>query len=181
MAQPNHTSTGATPPGEHGGAFPPFQSETFGSQLLWFALTFGLLYYLMSRVALPRIASLLHDRSQRLAGDLEEAQKLRAESEVTAAAYEKSLGEARAKAKAIAQEARDALNAEAESRRKVIETDLGEKLAQSEATIRSRTTEAMGNVRGIAAEAATAIVERLTGQAPDRAAVEAALDRTLAR
>lgn len=181
MAQPDHTSTGATPPGEHGGAFPPFASETFASQLLWFALTFGLLYYLMSRVALPRIASLLHDRSQRLAGDLEEAQKLRSESEVTAAAYERSLGEARAKAKAIAQEARDALNAEAESRRKVIEGDLAEKLAQSEATIRSRTADAMGNVRAIAADAATAIVERLTGQAPERSAVEAALDRTLIR
>lgn len=178
MAQPVHTSTGAPPPGGHGGAFPPFQSETFASQLIWFAITFALLYVLMSRVALPRIAEVLHERSVRLAKDLEDAQKLRVESEAASAAYEQSLADARAQAKAIAQEKRDALAAETEAKRKVLEAELAEKLAAAEATIRAKTAEAMGNVRGIAVETAAAIVERLTGKVPDRATVEAALDRT---
>lgn len=163
------------------GAFPPFQSHTFGGQLLWFAIAFGLLYYLMSRVALPRVGAILHERQARLAADLEAAQRAKGESDAAAAAHEKALTDARKNAEGIALETRTKLGAEADARRKQLEAELGERLAASEATIRARTAEAMGNVRGIAAETAAAIVERLTAQAPDRAAIDAALDRTLVR
>ena len=178
MAQPLVTTTGATPPGAKP-AFPPFQTETFASQLLWFALAFGLLYWLMSKMALPRIAEILENRTNRIAADLDDAQRLKDDSDAAAAAYEKSLGDARAKAKAIAQETRDALLAESEAKRKVLEAQLAEKIAASEAAISARTAEAMASVRGIAADAATAIVERLTGKAPERATVEAALNRAV--
>ena len=178
MAQPVTGSTQAAPEGAHGGGvFPPFQTETFASQLLWFAITFGLLYVLMSRVALPRVASVLEKRTSRLAHDLEEAQRLKTRSEQAAEAYEKSLAEARTKAKAIAQETRDKLNAAADVRRKALEADLHAKLEASEQTLRAQTMQAMSNVRGIAADTAVAIVERLTGRAPDRAKIEAALDQ----
>lgn len=163
----------------HQPGFPPFQANTFAGQLLWFAIAFGLLYYVMSKVALPKIGAVLEDRRARIARDLEEAQALRQRSEEAEAAYERSLTEARDRAKGIAQEMRDRLAQESDAKRRALETELAERLAASEATIRSRTADAMSNVRGIATDAAAAIVERLTGRAPDRAAVEAALDRTL--
>ena len=52
--------------------FPPFQKDTFASQLLWLALTFVALYLLMSRIALPRIGTILEARRQRIDGDLAE-------------------------------------------------------------------------------------------------------------
>ena len=60
----------------HGGAphsdvFPPFDTTHFSSQLLWLALTFGALYLLMSRVALPRIAGILENRQATISGDLD--------------------------------------------------------------------------------------------------------------
>jgi len=177
MATPTTTSTGAH---EAKGAFPPFAPETYASQLLWFAIAFGLLYYVMSRIALPRVAAVMESRSQRIAADLAEAEKLRVESEAAGAAYEKSLNDARTKAKAIAQEMRDALTAESEAKRKSLEGELHQRLGAAETAISSRTQDAMASVRGIAGDTATAIVERLTGQAPDRRAVEAALDRALA-
>ncbi|ACA21180.1 H+transporting two-sector ATPase B/B' subunit [Methylobacterium sp. 4-46] len=166
------------PASEHGGGFPPFQSTTFAAQILWLAIAFGLLYYLMSRVAVPRIAGLLHDRQARLAADLDEASRMKTGADSARGAYERSLKEAQDKAKGIAQATRDSLAAEAETRRKALEADLAAKLAESEAQIRARTATAMGSVREVAADAATAIVERLIGQSPDRAAVEAAYDRT---
>lgn len=180
MATPTTSSTEAAP---HGGkaAFPPFASETYASQLIWFGIAFALLYYVMSRIALPRVAAVMENRSARISADLAEAERLRAESEAAGAAYEKSLADARAKAKAIAQEMREALTAESEAQRKRLEFKLHERLAVAEKTIGARTTEAMTSVRGIAADTATAIVERLTGQAPDLRAVEAALDRTMTR
>ncbi|ACL62389.1 F0F1 ATP synthase subunit B [Methylobacterium nodulans] len=166
------------PASEHGGGFPPFQSSTFAAQILWVAITFGLLYYLMSRVAIPRITGLLHERQMRLAGDLDEAARMKTDADAARESYARSLKEAQDKAKGIAQATRDSLAAEAETRRKSLEADLAAKLAESEAQIRSRTVSAMSNVREVAADAATAIVERLIGQTPDRAAVEAAYDRT---
>ena len=177
MATSTTTSTGAH---DAKGAFPPFATETYASQLLWFAIAFGLLYYVMSRIALPRVAEVMESRSQRIAADLAEAEKLRAESEAAGAAYEKSLNDARTKAKAIAQEMRETLNAESEAKRKSLESELHQRLAGAETAISSRTQDAMASVRGIAGDTATAIVERLIGQAPDRRAVEAALDRALA-
>jgi F-type H+-transporting ATPase subunit b len=174
-------TTGATPPEGAKGAFPPFQTETFASQLLWFAIAFGLLYWLMSRVALPRVSAILEDRSRRLANDLDQAERLRSESDAMAAEAESSLAAARARAKEIAQASRDKLAAESEARRKALEADLAHRLASAEETISTRTREALQSVRGIAADTTAAIVERLTGRAPDPAAVQAALDRAGAR
>ena len=179
--QPQHSITGAEAPGGHGAVFLPFQSETFVSQLLWLAIAFGLLYYLMSRVALPRIGRILHERSERLARDLDEAHRLKSDADAAGAAYEASLREARANAERIAQETRNALAAESEGRRKALEAELKAKLAAAEASIAARRVEAMGNVRAIAADAATTIVERLIGQRPEPAVIEGALDRTLTR
>lgn len=174
-----HTGTLSEPKGEHGGGFPPFQAQTFGPQLLWLAITFGALYWLMSKVALPRVESVLKTRSDTIGRELEEAQRMRTQSEEAGAAYEKALADAREKAKGIAQESRDKLTAESDQRRKALEADLAGKLAAAETTIRSGTEAAMSNVRTIASEAAAAIVERLSGQAPDGSALQAALDRSV--
>lgn len=174
------TTTGTEVPaeGHHEGkgAFPPFAAETFASQLLWFALAFGLLYILMSKIALPRVAGILEDRRRRIAGDLEAAQRAKAESDASVAAYEKSLADARATAQRIAGETRDAVNAEMEANRKAIEAELGAKLSAAEAQIAATKAKAMENVRTIAADTATAIVTSLTGKAPAAKAVAAAVD-----
>ena len=80
MAQKNAKSIESMehiPASEHGGGFPPFQKDTFASQLLWLALVFVALYLLMSRIALPRIGSILEARRQRIDGDLAEAARLK--------------------------------------------------------------------------------------------------------
>lgn len=173
MATPATTGADAA----HKAGFPPFQPETFPGQLLWFAIAFGLLYYLMSKIALPKVGAVLHDRAQRIAKDLDEAQVLRTKAEEASAAYEESLAKARDKAKGIAQETRDKLTAESDARRKELEGELATKLAEAEETIAAGTKAAMANVRGIAADAASAIIERLTGRPPEKPAIEAALDR----
>jgi F-type H+-transporting ATPase subunit b len=173
-----HATTGAQGAAP-GGAFPPFQANTFAGQLIWFAIAFGLLYYVMSKIALPKVGAVLHNRQQRIAQDLGEAHALRTQSQQAEAAYEKSLADARLSAKTIAQETRDRLAAETDARRKAVEAELASKLAAAETTIRARTEDAMSNVRSIAADAATAIVERLVGRTPDKATLEAALDRAV--
>ena len=175
MATPTTGSTEA-----HGG-FPPFQSETFVSQLLWFAIFFVLLYVLMSRIALPRVGRIIEARRDRIAADLAEAQKLKDESVVALAAYEKALADARTRAQAIGNETRERFVAESEAQRKKLEAQLNARLAEAEKSVAATKAAAMANVRAIAAEAAAAIVERLIGTSPPPSAVEAALDSTRKR
>jgi F-type H+-transporting ATPase subunit b len=162
--------------GEHsGGVFPPLDTQHFPSQLLWLAVSFGLLYYLMSKVILPRLEAGLHARSGRIRGDLTEAQRLKEASEKAAAAYEQALAEARAKANAIAQESRTAIMQELEAERAKVEADIEARIGEAEARIRDMKTRALSEVEKIAEDVTADVVQRLVGSAPDSATVKRAL------
>jgi F-type H+-transporting ATPase subunit b len=165
--------------GGHKAPFPPFQKDTFASQLVSLLVAFVALYLIVSRIALPRVGSLLDERQNAIEGDLAAAQKLKDDSDSALKAYESELAGARSRAQAIGAETRDKLNAASEAQRKTLEEQLSVKLAEAEKTIASTREAAMSNVRGIAAEAAAAIVQRLTGLMPDGKAVDSAVDASL--
>ena len=146
-----------------GGAFPPLDPVHFPSQLLWLAIAFGLLYLLMSRVALPRVGSMLEARRSRISGDLAKAKALKEETEAVIADYEAKLAAARKEASGIAQAARDAVNAELDKERAQVEAKLSAKIAEAEGRIRDTKAKAMADVTSIAQEAAADIVASLTG------------------
>jgi F-type H+-transporting ATPase subunit b len=164
----------------HGkGGFPPFQKETFASQLVSFAIAFIVLYVLVSKLMLPRVGGVIAQRQAVIDGDLAEAQKLRDESDAALKAYETELAAARSRAQAIGNETRERLAAQSEAERKALEQRLASQLEAAEASIATTRQSAMGNVRAIATDAAAAIVQRLTGAAPDGKAVETAVDASL--
>src|ERR1700680_1847776 len=166
-------------PGGHKGPFPPFAKEHFGSQLLWFAIAFALLYFLLSWVALPRVARIIAARKNRVSEDLTAAGRLKEENEAALAAYEKALAEARARAQAMAAETQKKLAKETEARRHELEEALNKKIAEAEQKIEAVKSAAMREVRGIALDTAGAIVERLVGAPPQKPALERAVDQAL--
>jgi len=179
MAEPAaHTEV---PSEGHKAGFPPFQRDTFASQLVWLAITFVVLYALVARIALPRVGGIFAARRERVESDKGKAQRLREEADAALAAYEKALADARGRGQAIAGETHTRLAAEGETRRKSLEAELNAKLAEADKAIATTKQAAMANVRGIAAEAAAAIVERLIGTTPPEPAVAAAVDDALKR
>jgi len=181
MAERFSTAIEETPPSEHGAGFPPFDRSTFGSQLLWLAIFFVALYLIASRLALPRVGSILAERRARVNGDLDAARRMKEEADAANAAYEKALAEARARAQAIAGETRAKLRVQSEEKRKALEASLGAKLAEADKTIAATKAAAMTNLRAIAQEATAAIVTRLTGATPAQGAVAAAIDAAIKR
>jgi F-type H+-transporting ATPase subunit b len=165
--------------GGHKAPFPPFQKDTFASQLVSLLIAFVALYLIVSKIALPRVGGLLDARQNAIDGDLAAAQKLKDESDSALKDYESELAAARARAQAIGAETREKLNAASEAERKKLEDALSVKLAEAEKAIASTRESAMSNVRGIAADAAAAIVQRLTGLVPDGKSVESAVDASL--
>jgi F-type H+-transporting ATPase subunit b len=180
MAAPAHTtSTEHVPKGEHGGGFPPFNTHTFASQLIWLALFFILLYVLMAKWALPQVGRVIENRQKRIADDVAEAGRLKGQSDAAVEAYEKALADARSRAQAIANETREKQAAEAEAARKKVEDELNVKLMDAEKTIAATKQAAMANVRTIAQDAAAAIVERLIGTTPGEQQVAKAVTDVL--
>ncbi len=163
--------------GEHGGGakFPPLDTSTFASQLLWLAIFFGLLYWLMSKVVLPRITAILEARSSHIEGELARAKTLQEQTAAAVQAYEKALAEARAQAGAIAQENRAKLTAEVDAERTALEGELAKKIASSENRIANSRAKAMAEVGKMASDAAVSIVEQLLGTKVTKAAAAKAV------
>ncbi len=158
---------------------PQLDFSTYPPQLIWLAIVFVALYFVLSRFALPRIGGVIEQRRDRIASDLDEAARLREESEKALVAYETALAEARARAHAIAQETRDKLNAETNRQRAEVEAKLAEKMADAEARIAKSRDAAMAKVKDVASETAGEIVQQLIGGRITKASVTKALNDAL--
>lgn len=174
-----HAATEAHGAGEHG-AFPPFDPATYGSQLFWLAICFGALYFLMSRVALPRVGAIVEERNNHVARDLAEAGRLKGETDAAIAAYEQALAQARQNAHAIGQQARDAAKAAADADRARIEADLQGRLDAADRRIAEVKTRALAEVDAIAKDAAEAMVEALVGTRANEAEIAGAVRAAMA-
>jgi F-type H+-transporting ATPase subunit b len=159
---------------------PQLNIHDFPPQLIWLAITFIVLYAIMALVGLPRIGAALDARRNRIDGDLTRATEVKAEAEQVLAAYQKGLADARAAAQAQLKETGDRLAAEAAERQRELSERLSRQIEEAEARIAAMKTQALGEVRGIAVDVGRAVVEKLTGAAPDDARLAAAVDRSLA-
>lgn len=149
---------------EGGGAgLPQLDPTTFASQIFWLAVTFIVLYLLMSRVALPRVRDVLEERERRITDDLEKAQRLKDESEAVLAEYEKVLADARANAQAMFAQAAEQANAEAAKRQQDMAQKLAKQLETAESRVQAAKAAALDNIRQVAIEVARDAAARLTG------------------
>lgn len=171
-AAPAHATTTASTEVEHE-VFPPFDPSTFTNQLVWLAISFAVLYVVLSRVALPQIGGIIEARKARIDGDLKEAERLRAETDKAVAAYEAALAEARRNAQKIAEETRESIKQDIAGKRASVESDLSARVTEAEASILSTKTQALTNVDSIAAETAQALVARLSDGVSDAEALSA--------
>lgn len=160
---------------EGGAKFPPFDPGTFAPQLVWLAITFGALYWIMSRVALPRIGSVLEERRDRIQRDLDEAERMKVETDAALAAYDQAMTEARGKAQAMARDTRESLAAEVERERVRVDEQVASKVAETERQIAATKVRALSSVNEIAVETAGAIVSRLIGKDVPASEIQAAL------
>lgn len=160
---------------QSGGGLPQLHSPDFAPQLFWLVLTFAALYWIMSRIALPRIGEVIEERRDRVQRDLAAAERLKGETDAALANYEKALADARGSATAIARATRDTLAAETDKERKSLEDGLSRKLADAENAIAATKAKALESVNDIASETAADIVKALTSLSVTKDEVSTAL------
>lgn len=155
---------------------PQLEFADYAPQLVWLVITFAVLYALMARLALPRIADILDARQRRLSHDLEQAERLRDEAAAALADYEAAMAEARARAAAIVVEAREKIRQEAQRRLADLDARLEHEAKEHEAEIGAARQQAMTELRAAAVEAARAVTVKLIGVEVPEPRVGAAID-----
>jgi F-type H+-transporting ATPase subunit b len=154
-------------------------AEVFPSQLLWLAIGLGFIFFVIARGMVPKIQATVESREQRIAGDLEAAQKARSAADETEAAWRARMDSARADAARIAQEAKaeSARRTEAEVKKAADKIQL--KVETAEGKIRDALAAARSEIESVAADAAQEMVQRLTGLAVDKKDAAAAVKAEL--
>jgi F-type H+-transporting ATPase subunit b len=155
------------------------QIHTFVSQIFWLAITFGLLYLVLWRAALPRLAQILQTRQDKIDGDLTRAEALKKEAEATIARYEESMVKARSEAQSIQRAAAERFAAEAARRQDELTRRLAADSEAAEARIGAARDEAVANLQTVAAEVAQAAVAKLLGESIPVTAAAAAVAQAM--
>ncbi|HEY7764242.1 MAG TPA: F0F1 ATP synthase subunit B' [Aestuariivirgaceae bacterium] len=142
---------------------PQLNIETWPPQLIWLAISFLALFFIMRFVALPRVGGVIERRQKQVNDDLAAAQRFKAATEKAIADYEAALAEARAKGNAIAQATREKLARETEQERAKVEGEINERVSAAEKAIAQSKAKAMADIEKVAADLAAEIVTELAG------------------
>jgi F-type H+-transporting ATPase subunit b len=142
---------------------PQFNPEWFASQIFWLFVTFVVLYLLMSRIALPRVAEILQERREKVSEDLAKAERLKNEAQEIYDAYESELRKAREDAQKVLREANEQIAAEQARRHEAYTKELNQQLDQAEQRIEAAKQDALDNLEGVAADVARSATSKLIG------------------
>ena len=150
-------------------------SQVYLSQFLWLAIALAFIFFVIARGMVPKIQATVDAREQRIAGDLEAAQKARTAADETEAAWRERMDAARAEAMRLTQEAKSKSGRETEVKVKAAADKLNIKLEAAEGKIRDALTAARSEIEAVAAEATQEMVRRLTGISVDEKEAAAAV------
>lgn len=178
MATETHEAVGAAHEAAQAPGMPQLDFSTFGNQIFWLLVTLVVIYFVLSRVALPRIAAVLAERQGTITNDIAKAEDLKTQAADAEAAYEKALADARSEAQAIAQATRDDIKAQGQAAQAEADAKIAAKAAESEKAIAEIRASAMENVEVVAKDTAEALVSALGGSA-SKADIDAAVTNRL--
>ncbi len=166
-----HSAAEAAGPG-----MPQLDIGTFPNQILWLVLTLVAIYFILTKVAIPRIAAVIAERQGTLTNDLATAEDLKRQAAEAEENYNKALADARAEAQRISQETRDEIQAQLQVELDKADAEIAAKTAESTARIGEIQAGAAATAQEVARDVAAEIVRQMApGQEVDTKVVEAAV------
>ena len=160
-----------------GAGMPQLDFSTFPNQIFWLLVTLVVIYFILSRVALPRIASVLAERQGTITNDIAAAEELKARAQEAEAAYDKALVDARAEAAKIVDNAKAEIQAELNVEMQKADAEIAAQTAESEKAIAEIQAGAADAVKAVAKDTAKEIVAALGGKADARSITAAVTAR----
>lgn len=172
------SDTGGTQQSEQAAGMPQLDPSSFDNQIFWLVVALAAIFWMLSRLALPRIAQILERRRQAVDDDLAMAEKLRRKAEDIDKVYEQTIAEARSEGQAVLAQARAVTRDEIEAMTDKTMGEIDARVREAQATIKGQVDAAMASVHAQCCDLAGEILCQLGFQADDTriaAAVEAQL------
>ena len=161
-----------------GGGMPQLDFHDFAPQLVWLAITFVVLYLVMSKLAVPLISDTLDKRQAKIQSDLDAAEKASEDTRALVAAYEKRLADAREEARRLQRERNEADSTAATARLTELGDKLNARIDEAEQRIAGQRAQVLEGLEDMAHDIAADVYSKLSGQPADGAALRAKVAAT---
>jgi len=154
---------------------PQFDPSSFASQLFWLTVMFVVLYWIVSKIGIPRIGEVLEQRARVIQDDLDRATQLKADTDAAIAAYEKAMADARGQAYEHMKVIQADVKAVADKKTAEVTAAVTKQIVEAEARIAAAKQSALDGIKSVAADTARDVVAKLAGLSPDAGAVDSAV------
>ena len=166
---------GAAQAAESAPGMPQLDFSTFPNQIFWLVVTLIVLYLVLSRVALPRIATVLSERHGAIQRDLDKAEEMKRSAIEAENTYKKALADARAKANDIVNEAKAEIQKDLDKAIAKADLEIAAKAAESEKAISAIKDSAVQSIEEVANITANNIVDAILPEAADTKKIKVAV------
>ncbi|MBE0453369.1 MAG: F0F1 ATP synthase subunit B' [Roseovarius sp.] len=153
---------------ESASGLPQLDFSTFGNQIFWLLVALVVIYFILSRVALPRIAAVLAERQGTITNDLAAAEDLKAKAVEAEEAYKKALADARTEAQKIVAETKAAIKADLDKANEKADQEIKARTAEGEKALAEIRDGALEAVRDVAKDVTAELVSAMGGKADGR-------------
>ncbi len=154
---------------------PQLDFSTYPNQIFWLVVSIVVLYFIVSKVALPRIGSVIEDRHNAIANDIEQASEFKRKAEEAEAAYNAALTEARAQAMHIAGVAKAEIKADVDAAIAKADAEIAAKSAESAVRIDEIRASALKSIEEVAGAVVNDIIAAIMPTTSDEKATKAAV------
>ncbi len=162
------------------GGMPQFDFSTFEPQIVWLILTLVVLYFVVSKLVVPSVGSVMEERDNRITGDINRAAEDREQAETLKASSEAAAADARSKAQVDIATAKSAAAARLAERAKALDEELSKEAVSAEERIAKAKADALSEIAPVASAAVAEITGKVAGITADGAMVDGAVAAALA-
>ncbi len=165
--------------GQEKTGLPQFDISTASEQIFWLIILFTVFYFLMSRLALPRLLITLEARSHRISTDLNKSQLLKDEAEKAFQEFQSIINQAQEKALAFDLEARQKIAHNSAEKQAQVDVQINLMIKSAEERIKQESLTAIDDVKKIAAETVILIVQKLSSVQIDIAVANKSAEKVM--
>ena len=158
------------------GGMPQLNPEFWISQIVWLVITFGILFFVLSKFILPKISNNLETRKSQILENIESAEKQREESEKKLKEFEKIIFESKNKAKNLFNDARQKVLDDINKKRAELEKNIDDEVNAAEKEIDQLKKSSHDKITKIAIETSSDLVKQLIGEEVNNSSISAIVE-----
>ena len=158
------------------GGMPQLNPEFWISQIFWLVLTFGILYFVLSKIILPKISGNLELRKSQIQENIEAAEKQRETSETKLKEYDEIILKSKSEAKNIFKDAREKVLKDINSKKETLDKQIDDEIKKVEKEIEVLKKNAPEKINKIAIETSSELVKKLIGADINNSSISAIVD-----